>query len=77
MKSEHQGDGEKISGFSETAKWKPLKQIEEPAAELKNVTVTLCAPTIPEEDATFVPQKHNFAETLEHSPFLGCQKIPH
>ena len=64
-------------GFSETAKWKPIKPIEEPVAEPKNVTVTLRAPTIPEEDAAFVPQKHTFAETFEHSPFLGYQKISH
>ena len=76
-KSKHQGDGEKISGFSETARWKPLKSIEEPVAEPENVTVTLRAPSIPEEDAAFVPQKHNFAKTFECSPFLGCQKIPH
>ena len=36
----------------------------------------LHAPTIPEEDALFVPQKHNFAETFDCSPFVGCQKIP-
>ena len=76
-KSECQGNGEKISGFSETAKWKPLKPIEEPVAEPENITATLHAPTIPEEDATFVPQKHNFAEMFECSPFLGFQKIPH
>ena len=75
LKSDHQGDGEKNSGFSETAKWKPLKPIEEPVTEPRNVTVTLHAPTIPEEDAAFVPQKHNFAEMFERSPFLGCQKI--
>ena len=75
-KSKCQGDGEKISGFSETAKWKPLKPIEEPVAEPENVTVTLCAPKVPEEDATFVPQKDNFAETFDCSPFLGCQKTP-
>ena len=73
-KSKRQGAGEKIL-VSQTAKWKPIKPIEEPVVEPKNVTVTLHAPSIPEEDAAFVPQKDNFAETFEHSPFLGCQKI--
>ena len=75
--SELQSDSERISGFAETAKWKPLKPIEEPVAEPDNVVGMLHAPTIPEEDAVFVPQKHNFAETFDCSPFLGCQKIPH
>ena len=75
--SELRSDNERISGFAETAKWKPLKPIEEPVAEPDNVVGTLHAPTIPEEDTLFVPQKHNFAETFDCSPFLGCQKIPH
>ena len=74
--SELQSDNEIISGFAETVKWKPLKLIEEPVAELDNVVWTLHAPTIPEEDALFVAQKHNFTETFDHFPFLGCQKIP-
>ena len=74
--SELQSDNEIISGFSETAKWKPLKPIEEPVAEPDNVVGMLHAPTTPEEDALFVPQKHNFAETFDCYPFLGCQKIP-
>ena len=57
-------------------KWKPLKPIEEPVAEPDNVVGTLHAPTIPEEDALFVTQKHNFAETFDCFPFVGCQKIP-
>ena len=75
--SELQSDNEISSGFAETAKWKLLKPIEEPVAEPYNVVGTLHAPTIREEDALFVPQKHNFAETFDRSPFLGCQKIPH
>ena len=75
--SELQSDNERISGFAVTAKWKPLKPIEEPVAEPDNIVGMLHAPTIPEEDTLFVPQKHNFAETFDHSPFLGCQKIPH
>ena len=74
--SELRSDNERISGFAETAKWKLLKPIEELVAEPDNIVGMLHAPTIPEEDALFVPQKHNFAETFDHSPFLGCQKIP-
>ena len=74
--SELQSDNEKFSGFAEIAKWKLLKPIEEPVAEPDNVVGMLHAPTIPEEDALFVPQKHNFAETFDCSPFLGCHKIP-
>ena len=68
--SELQSDSEIISGFAETAKWKPLKPIEEPIAEPDNVVGMLHAPTIPEEDALFVPQKHNFAGTFDRSPLL-------
>ena len=75
-KSEYQGNGEKISGFSKAAKWKPLKPIEEPVAEPKNITVTLHAPTIPDEDAAFVPQKHNFANMFEHSPISWMPEDP-
>ena len=74
--SELQSDNERISGFAVTVKWKLLKPIEEPVAEPDNVVGMLHAPTIPEEDALFVPQKHNFAETFDRSPFVGCQKIP-
>ena len=63
--SELQSDNERISGFAETAKWKLLKPIEEPVAEPDNVFGMLHAPTIPEKDALFVPQKHNFAETFD------------
>ena len=75
--SELQSDNKRISGFAATAKWKLLKPIEEPVAEPDNVVGTLHAPTIPEEDALFERQKHNFAETFDRSPFVGCQKIPH
>ena len=74
--SELRSDNERICGFAATAKWKLLKPIEEPVAEPGNIVGTLHAPTIPEEDALFVPQKHNFAETFDRSPFVGCQKIP-
>ena len=73
--SELQSDNERISVFAETAKWKLLKPIEEPVAEPDNVVGMLHAPTIPEEDALFVPQKHNFAETLIAPHFLDVRRF--
>ena len=45
--------------------------VEEP----QNV-VPLCAPTVPEEDAAFVPPKHDFAETFDRTPFVRMAKFP-
>ena len=45
--------------------------VEEP----QNV-VPLHVPTVPEEDAAFVPSKHDFAETFDHAPFVGTAKFP-
>ena len=43
--------------------------------EHQNV-VPLCAPTVPEEDAAFVPPKHDFVETFDRTPFIGMAKFP-
>ena len=45
--------------------------VEEP----QNV-VPLRAPTVPEEDAAFVPSKHDFAETFDHAPFVRMAIFP-
>ena len=57
-----------LTGFSPNACWKALVLNDESVVELQIVT-GLCAPTIPEDDATFVPQKHNFSETFDRAPF--------
>ena len=36
----------------------------------------MTAPTIPINEAAFVPQKHNFSQIFDHAPFLGLEKIP-
>ena len=64
-----------LTGFSPHACWKALVPNDESVVELHNVT-GLRAPTILEDDATFVPQKHNFSETFDRAPFLGKEKVP-
>ena len=36
----------------------------------------LHAPTVPPGDASFLPQKHEFAEEFDRLPFVGKEKIP-
>jgi hypothetical protein len=67
--------GQQIAGFSVTAKWKVLKHLEEAVAEPVN-TIASYAPTIPAEDAAFVPVKHNFAEVLNGQLLLESIEYP-
>ena len=55
--------------------WKALVPDDESVVEPQNVTA-LRAPTIPKDDAAFVPQKHNFSEMFDRAPFLGKEKVP-
>ena len=64
-----------LTGFSPNARWKALVPNEESVVEPQNVT-GLHAPTIPEDDAALVPQKHNFSEMFDRAPFLGKEKVP-
>ena len=64
-----------LTGFSPHVRWKALVPNDESVVEPRNVT-GLRAPTIPEDDAAFVPQKHNFSETFDRAPFLGKEKVP-
>ena len=64
-----------LTGISPNAHWKALVSNDKSVVEPQNVT-SLCAPTIPEDDAAFVPQKHNFSETFDRAPFLGKEKVP-
>ena len=34
------------------------------------------APTVLADDASFLPQKHDFAEEFDRLPFVGKEKIP-
>ena len=55
-----------LDGFSPNAKSRPLVPMEEAMEEPDNDTPLIHAPTIPVEDAEFIPQKHNFAERFDH-----------
>ena len=65
-----------LNGFSPNAKWRPLVAMEEAVEEPDNAAPLMHAPTIPVEDAEFVPQKHNFAETFDRECFVGREKVP-
>ena len=64
-----------LTWFSANAQWKLLEPIETAVEEPQNV-VPMTAPTIPINEAAFVPQKHNFSQIFDHAPFLGLEKIP-
>jgi hypothetical protein len=65
-----------LKGFAPTARWKPLVPIPVPVEEPRNVAPSMRAPTIPEEDADFVPQKHDYAEVFDRLPFVSTKKAP-
>lgn len=71
---ELQGRPTQISGFPLTAKWKILQPLEDIVVEPVNNFMSH-APTVPPEDAAFVPIKHNFAERFEREDFTGTEKI--
>ena len=64
-----------LNDFSPNAKWRPLVAMEEAMEEPDNTTPLMHAPTIPVEDAEFVPQKHNFAERFDRECFVGREKV--
>ena len=64
-----------LTGFLATARWRALVPNEAAVEEVQNNT-SLRAPTIPADDAEFIPQKHNFSETFDRELFLGKEKIP-
>ena len=65
-----------LNGFSPNAKWRPLVPMEEAVEEPDNTAPLMHAPTIPVEDAKFIPQKHTFAERFDHECFVGKEKVP-
>jgi hypothetical protein len=64
-----------IAGFSVTAKWKVLEHLQEEVQKPFN-TFASRAPTIPAEDAAFVPTKHIFAEKFQRQDFTGVNRVP-
>ena len=65
-----------LRGFAKTACWKPLVPMEAVVEEPTNRVSMLHAPAVPADDASFLPQKHDFAEEFDHLPFVGKEKIP-
>ena len=65
-----------LNGFSPNAKWRPLVPMVEAVEEPDNAAPLMHIPTIPVEDAEFVPQKHNFAERFDRECFIGKEKVP-
>ena len=61
---------EQISGLAEGAYWRPLKPNQAPVEEPENSAfLKPRAPTIREEDAEFVPVKHDYSETFVRERF--------
>lgn len=66
-----------LSGFPSTARWVPLEPLTDAVAEPENPNFRLPrAPTVPVEDASIVPQKHDFQEKYTRPSFKGTLKSP-
>ena len=63
-----------LNEFSPNAKWRPLVAMEEAMEEPDNAAPLMHTPTIPVEDAKFIPQKYNFAERFNRECFVGKRK---
>ena len=67
---------EDLRGFTPRAQWKPLVAMEAAVDKPPNRVATMHAPTVPADDMSFLPQKHDFAEEFDCFPFVGKEKIP-
>ena len=67
---------EDLRGFTPRACWKLLVAMEAGVDKPPNRLTTMHAPTIPPDNMSFLPQKHDFAEEFDHLPFVGKEKIP-
>ena len=67
---------EDLRGFAPRARWKPLVAMEAAVDEPPNRLTTMHTPTVPADDMSFLPQKHDFAEEFDHLSFVGKEKIP-
>ena len=65
-----------IPGFMVSAQWKPLIPNAVPVTEPTNASQSMHAPTIPADESSFVPQKHDFVKSFDRHPFLGKTKVP-
>ena len=65
-----------LKGFTPRAHWKPLVAMEAAVDDPPNRLTTMHAPTVPADDMSFHPQKHDFAEEFDCLPFVGKEKIP-
>jgi hypothetical protein len=64
-----------MKGFLSTAYWEPIEPLAETISEPPNPAFVIPrAPTIPEENASFVPIKHNFGETFDRPLFTGREQ---
>ena len=65
-----------LKRFSPTARWKPLVPMAETVEEPQSQNGRFRAPTIPESEADFVPQKHDYAEVFDREVFEGRRSVP-
>ena len=70
--SDKSKSGGGMKWFPDTAYWRFLKPKNETLDEPNNATFkNPCAPTIPEEDAKYVPTNHDFDAHIERLVFTG------
>jgi Transposase IS4 len=65
-----------MSGFAPGSHWVPLVPQELAAVEPNNALRNARAPTVPREEASTVPVKHNFADCFDRPLFQGRQYVP-
>ena len=65
-----------LVGFPDTAYWKELKPQDAVVTEPTNRFAAARAPTVPEDESSTIPVKHNFAEVFDRAPFLGSSRSP-
>ena len=70
------GKQQKLVDFADGAYWQQLIAEATPVAEPNNTVMHLRAPAIPEEDASTVPLKYNFAEVFDRPAFIGIKEVP-
>jgi hypothetical protein len=62
-----------VDGFPPTARKRTLGPQMEVVPEPRNRSAGASAPTVPEEDATFIPVKHNFPKTFDRDIFTRSE----
>ena len=63
-------------GFTPGAHWKSLVAMEAAVDKPPNRLTTMHALTVPADNMSFLPQKHDFDEEFDCLPFVGKEKIP-